>query len=62
MASMAKKHDPVHNLALFKDRPCLLLNGGADPLVPAGSNQKLVTALKDAGQYMVRPHQISEIK
>ena len=48
---MVKKYDPIHNLDAFRNRPCLLLNGAADPLVPDVANRQLLAALRTAGQY-----------
>ena len=50
-AAMVKKYDPIHNLDAFRNRPCLLLNGAADPLVPDVANRQLLAALRTAGQY-----------
>mgnify|MGYP001186815985 CR=1 FL=1 len=45
---MVEKFDPIRNLHRFGERPCLLLNGAADPLVPTVSNANLVGALQAA--------------
>ena len=54
-AAMVEKFDPIRNLDRFGERPCLLLNGAADPLVPTVSNANLVGALQAAGHYST-PH------
>ena len=54
-AAMVEKFDPIRNLDRFGERPCLLLNGAADPLVPTVSNANLVGALQAAGHYSA-PH------
>ena len=45
-AAMVEKFDPIRNLDRLGERPCLLLNGAADPLVPTVSNANLVAALQ----------------
>ena len=54
-AAMVEKFDPIRNLDRFGERPCLLLNGAADPLVPTVSNANLVGALQAAGHYSAPP-------
>ncbi|HEY3377324.1 MAG TPA: prolyl oligopeptidase family serine peptidase [Armatimonadota bacterium] len=41
-----EKFDPIHHPARFADRPLLLINGGADTLVPAECNQRFAAACR----------------
>ena len=41
-----QKFDPIHHAERFADRPLLMLNGGADTVVPAACNVRLEQALR----------------
>lgn len=56
LTTVVNKYDAICNLDRFGNRPCLLLNGAADTLVPPASNAKLVAALREAGHYTGPAH------
>jgi len=46
LAACVDRFDPVHRPEVFADRPLLLLNGGADDLVPLAGNRNFEQALR----------------